>query len=65
MLTDYAVVRETHDDGGFHLHAYLKLKEQLTFDNASAMFTEFAKGNYQQTRSVKAVLKYISKENPP
>lgn len=65
MIVDYAVVRETHDDGGFHLHSYLKLNKRLTFDKACEVFSEFAKGNYQTCRSVKAVLQYISKENPP
>lgn len=65
MVQDYAIVRETHDDGAYHLHAYFKLKEPLTFDQACDVFREFADGNYQTCRSVKAVLKYMQKENKP
>lgn len=65
MITDYAIVRETHDDGGFHLHAYFKLKDPLTWAKINPILREFADGDWQTCRSVNAVLKYLQKESTP
>lgn len=65
LLQDYAIVQEKHKDDGLHLHAYFKLKQGIELKKANDIFRQFADGNWQPCRSVKAVLKYISKENPP
>ncbi len=61
-LDDYVICREKHEDGGYHLHAFLKFNlgvrrsEFLCFDFLGQH------GQYKPARSWRAVIKYVKKD---
>ncbi len=57
------VCQEQHDDEGLHLHALIRLKSKGTwskFDMFDALGGKH--GNYQAARSIRALMKYVTKE---
>lgn len=75
---EYIIAQEKHKDGSSHLHVYLKLKppgvvweqskkgeKPKDSDKAPLIFNLLPKsGNYQPCRGPKAVMKYVTKEDP-
>lgn len=61
---NYVIARETHQDGSFHLHAYLHRGEGKRFNirNPARLDLLGHHGNYQAVRNPKQVLKYVTKE---
>jgi len=61
--TEYLIAEEHHEDGGLHLHAFVKFPKGILPKNAPKTFDLLDKtGNYQPCRSAKAVIKYCEKE---
>lgn len=65
----YLVASELHQDGTFHIHAYLKLDSHKPHRWKSPLFADLIgpdqkiyHGNYQGARSVNAVLGYVKKD---
>lgn len=60
------VSREDHADGTPHLHAYLGLYEKRNFTTATFadlfLIPDLFHGNYQAVHSVKATIKYVTKD---
>lgn len=66
IVAQYAIARETHEDGGHHLHAFFTLHDPKTLKALNEMFKPFNPAmNLQAARSARAILKYISKESKP
>lgn len=62
-VIEYVVARETHADGGKHLHAYVKFVTGVKLKDAPVVFDLIGKsGNYQPCRSCKSVIKYCTKD---
>lgn len=66
--TKYLIAQEQHQDGTFHLHAYLRLTKAIrTRDQFFADITDHDgktyHGNYRGARSPKSVLQYCTKGN--
>lgn len=61
-IEEYVIACEPHKDGNPHLHAYVKFESGLQLKDAPERFNVIEKsGNYQPTRSPKAVIKYCTK----
>ena len=65
QITEYVVARENHEDGNHHLHVFLRLDRKCETRN-SRFFDLTGEdrtyhGNYQGARSIKAVIKYVTK----
>lgn len=56
------IAEETHEDGGKHLHAYVKYNEKLNSRNPRLFDFNGHHGNYQTARSAKAVIGYCTKD---
>ena len=63
-IQEYLIAEEKHQDGNTHLHAYIKFAtDGIKLSEAPSYFTVSEKsGDYQPTRSCKAVIKYVKKE---
>lgn len=63
-VEEYVIAEEEHKDGNLHLHAYVKYATGIKLASAPDMFTfpPHLSGNYQPTRSPKAVIKYCTKD---
>lgn len=64
----YHIVQETHENGGFHLHAAIRLTKPMTKKHILSQFKEMYPNDYkridvQPTRSIKHSLQYLSKED--
>lgn len=63
-VLEYLIAIERHQDGNAHLHAYVKFKTGVFLKDAPDTFNVLDKrGDYQPTRSCKAVVKYCSKKD--
>lgn len=65
-IVAYVIAREQHEDGNFHIHAYLKYDRKVSVTNQSKFDLlgeegEGYHGNYQTCRSARAVIKYCEK----
>jgi hypothetical protein len=66
-IEEYVIAREKHEDGSFHLHAFVKWenegfsKHAILRTNSPYDFMNHH-GNYQPARSRKDVIKYIKKD---
>lgn len=60
-VKDYIVAQELHADGTPHLHAYLKLEARIHKRTADFADIQGFHPNITAPRSVKAVMKYVSK----
>lgn len=61
-IREYVIAQELHQDGNTHLHAYVKFKKGVILKDAPVSFNVLSKtGNYQPTRSCKAVILYCTK----
>ena len=63
-ITEFCICRETHEDGGLHLHAY------VYYDKPGVRNKDIVKfdfnghhGNYQSVRSRNRVLEYVQKQD--
>lgn len=56
------IVQEKHEDGGFHLHAYLRLDRKINTTDPTCFDLGEFHGNYQGCRSRHAVMHYIQKD---
>jgi hypothetical protein len=61
-IEEYLIAREHHEDGGIHLHAFLKLKRKRYFKEDMFDIDSFH-GHYEPCKSYKAVQIYCTKEN--
>ena len=61
--TKYLIGRERHDDGGYHLHAYLHFGRRRRFVGADAFDVEGYHPNVQKPRSAGNVIAYCCKED--
>ena len=57
----YLVARESHSDGGYHLHAYGEWNSRFSSTDVRVFDVEGHHPNIQPVRSTKRVLEYISK----
>lgn len=64
-ISDWLIAREKHEDGAYHIHAYLRYEKKITYrmdlwdlHTSSGVFH----GNYQKAKSSKAVVAYCSKD---
>lgn len=62
-IVDYCIAQETHQDGNFHIHAYLLFDRPLNSRDARIFDIAGFHPNIERPRSVKAVLKYVQKDN--
>lgn len=66
-IVEYIVCRELHTDGDYHLHCYLKLADNLRTRNPRHLDLSDGDlryhGNYQGARSIKNVVRYVTKES--
>lgn len=63
-IKDYCVAQEKHQDGSFHLHAFLRYESKITFDlvkNPRIFDIDGYHGNYAPAKSYKNVLAYCQK----
>nr|WAE43265.1 MAG: replication associated protein [Cressdnaviricota sp.] len=60
-VLDYVVAREDHKIEGKHLHAYLKFKNKIEWNETKFDIADFH-GHYETCRSCKAVVKYCTKD---
>lgn len=60
------VSRETHQDGGYHLHAAVKFKRRIFVRDLNSIFDPIAEkhGNYRTIRSIPGAIAYCKKEDP-
>ncbi|QGH72417.1 MAG: Rep protein [CRESS virus sp. ctpVY4] len=56
------MAQEEHDDGGLHLHAFIRLDKALRFRNSSLFDLQHYHPNIQGVRNTVAVLAYVSKD---
>lgn len=62
-ILEAVIAQEEHKEEGLHLHAYVKLDKGILPRLAPTYFNLLEKtGNYQVCRSVKHVLKYVTKD---
>lgn len=59
-VEEYIVAREKHEDGNYHLHAFVKYNKKVYWKKDKWDFDEFH-GNYQVAKCWKAVEKYVKK----
>lgn len=57
-----AICRETHEDGGFHLHALVKLNRKCNIINEHKLDFNGLHGNYTVARNVGDCYEYVNKE---
>lgn len=62
QLSEWIIAQETHQDGGKHLHAWLKCTTPYETCNPKELDLEQHHGNYQAARSPKAVATYVVKD---
>ena len=62
VLKAAVIAREVHEDGQFHIHAYVLLARR--FDCRQSSFWDLGgyHGNYQKARCIDSVVKYIKKD---
>lgn len=60
-IEEYVIAEERHKDGSPHLHAFIKYASKITFSPKLWDISTFH-GNYQVSKSWKAVRKYCEKE---
>jgi len=58
---EYVIAQEKHEDGGLHIHAFIKVDKRVNFKNGIFDLPEHH-GNYQVAKSWRAVQKYITKD---
>lgn len=63
QILDYIVAEEQHQDGGRHIHVYIKLDRKCSIARPDFLDLWGVHGNYQGCRSAKAVKEYCTKEN--
>jgi len=59
-IEEYVIAREEHQDGNFHLHAFLKYEKKVQW-TATRWDIDSYHGNYQQAKCWKAVQHYCKK----
>lgn len=57
------IARETHDDGGHHLHVLLRTKDKYDCRRADFFDINGCHGNYKAVRSFKQSIEYLKKED--
>lgn len=60
VLEEYVISREQHQDGAFHLHAFVKLIDRIVFKKDMFDFEGYHP-NVQVAKSWKAVVSYVKK----
>lgn len=60
-IKEYVIATEAHKDGQPHLHAFLRYERKVTW-RANLWDIAGHHGNYQQSKSREAVIKYCTKE---
>lgn len=60
-VVEYVIAQETHEDGGHHIHAFIKLDKRVNFKN-TLFDIPGHHGNYQIAKSWPCVKKYVTKE---
>lgn len=66
-LEHYVIAREKHENGLFHIHCYIQLKNEgrhTQFDTTDEKCLDIGQyhGNYQGARSMKRVVQYVTKD---
>lgn len=61
-IEDYIIAQEDHQDGGKHLHCWIKLDKKLNLRSASLLDLGENHGNYQGVRSKDRVQRYCTKD---
>lgn len=62
-VTNYCIARETHDDGGIHVHAYFEFERKLDSRDPLLFDILGSHPNIQRIRSKSAWLSYLHKED--
>ena len=62
-VKEYVIAHELHEDGGNHLHAYVRYDVGIKPRDMACFDVGDYHGNYQSARSPKAVVKYCTKED--
>ncbi len=63
-LQEFCICRETHEDGGLHLHAYVRYdKPGVPRKDIGKFDCDGHHGNYQSVRSRRCVLEYVQKSD--
>ena len=60
-LIEYVVAQEAHEDGGKHIHAFVKLDKRVNFKKGLFDLPDHH-GNYQVAKSWAAVKQYVTKD---
>lgn len=60
-IREYVVAREKHEDGSFHLHAFLKYEKKISWSSTRWDLGQYH-GNYQKAKSWSASQKYCQKD---
>lgn len=61
-LSDWIIAREKHQDGSYHLHAYLESQSVISTTRPDFLDLRGHHPNIQAVRSANAVKKYVTKE---
>lgn len=62
-LCDYVVARESHADGGYHIHAYIRWPGRIRRTGADCFDVDGRHPNVQRPGSAKRVIAYIRKSD--
>lgn len=62
-ILKYIVAKETHADGGTHVHVYLQLDKRASISSSSFFDIFDQHGNYQSCRSPSSVKEYCTKDD--
>lgn len=62
-LIDYLIVKESHEDGEPHIHAFLELETRCNWHTANCLDVGNFHGNYQTTKSKQNWIEYLLKED--
>ena len=66
VIKDYILVREYHEDGSPHIHAFIKCYKKVNINNPSHLDLNYEDtiyhGNYQTAKSPNSILTYMLKD---
>jgi len=66
VIKDYALVRELHEDGSPHIHAYINCNKKANITNPQQLDLSYEDtiyhGNYQAAKSPNSILAYMLKD---
>lgn len=61
-ILQYVIAREKHEDGNYHLHAFIKLDKKVNIGDPTIFDVEGFHPNIQGARSNADVIKYVTKD---